>query len=107
MKLKREKTKPVEDKPHNQSRAAIINKRKELMKELHDSVDYNNLKFEYVDKKNDHVSFYEYRNSKELFNVIKDNQIRFDDVIKKQEEFLYKLNNIKIGKKNIWTKRDN
>ena len=53
------------------------------MKELHDSVDYNNLKFEYVDKKNDHVSFYEYRNSKELFNVIKDNQIRFDDVIKK------------------------
>ena len=101
MKLKREKTKAVEDKPHNQSRAAIINKRKELMKELHDSVDYNNLKFEYVDKKNDHVSFYEYRNSKELFNVIKDNQIRFDDVIKKQEEFLYKLNNIKIGKKNI------
>ena len=51
-----EETKPIEDKPNNQSRAAIIfsdliNKRKELMKELHDNVDYNNLKFEYVDKK--------------------------------------------------------
>ena len=48
--------KPIEDKPNNQSRAAVIfsdliNKRKELMKELHDNVDYNNLKFEYVDKK--------------------------------------------------------
>ena len=51
-----EETKPIEDKPNNQSRAAIIfrdliNKRKELMKELHDNVDYNYLKFEYVDKK--------------------------------------------------------
>ena len=49
-------TKPIEDKPNNQSRAAVIfsdliNKRKELMKELHDNIDYNNLKFEYVDKK--------------------------------------------------------
>ena len=50
------KLKPIEDKPNNQSRAAVIfsdliNKRKELMKELHDNVDYNYLKFEYVDKK--------------------------------------------------------
>ena len=52
LKLK-EETKPIEDKPNNQSRATIIfneliNKRKELMSELYDSVDYNNLKFEYV-----------------------------------------------------------
>ena len=52
LKLK-EETKPTEDKPNNQSRATIIfneliNKRKELMSELYDSVDYNNLKFEYV-----------------------------------------------------------
>ena len=52
MKLK-EETKPTEDKSNNQSRATIIfneliNKRKELINELYDSVDYNNLKFEYV-----------------------------------------------------------
>ena len=49
----KEQTKPIEDKSNNQSRATIIfndliNKRKELMSELYDSVDYNNLKFEYV-----------------------------------------------------------
>ena len=47
----KEETKPIEDKPNNQSRATIIfddliNKRKEIMSELYDSVDYNNLKFE-------------------------------------------------------------
>ena len=40
------------------------------MSELYDSVDYNNLKFEYVGPTKD-VSFYEYRDSKELFNAIK------------------------------------
>ena len=98
----KEETKPIEDKP-NKSRATIIfneliNKRKDLMKELHDSVDYNNLKFEYVGPTKD-VSFYEYKDSKELFNVIKDNQINFDDAVKRQNEFLNKLSNIKIGKK--------
>ena len=49
----KEETKPTEDKSNNQPRVEIIfnklfNKRKELMRELHDSVDYNNLKFEYV-----------------------------------------------------------
>ena len=37
--------------------------------------------------------------SKELFNAIKDNQIKFGDVKNKQNEFLNKLSNIKIGKK--------
>ena len=50
------------------------------------------------------VSFYEYRDSKELFNAIKDNQINFDDAVKRQNEYLNKLCNIKIGKKNLQNK---
>ena len=70
------------------------------MKELYDKVDYNKLKFEYVCPTKD-VSFYEYKDSKELFNAIKDNQINFDDAVKRQNEFLNKLSNIKIGKKTL------
>ena len=40
------------------------------MSELYDSVNYNNLKFEYVGPTKV-VSFYEYRDSKELFNAKK------------------------------------
>ena len=76
------------------------------MSELHDSVDYNNLRFEYVDHPKD-VSFCEYMNSKELFNAIKNNQIKFSEARIKQNEFLNKLANIKIGKKNSRTKRSN
>ena len=36
--------------------------------------------------------------SKELFNKIKNNQIKFSEVNNKQNEFLNKLTNIKIGK---------
>ena len=68
------------------------------MSELHDSVDYNNLKFEYVGPTKD-VSFYEYMDSKELFNAIKNNQIRFNDVLKRQDGFLNKLSDVKMGKK--------
>ena len=73
----KEQTKPSEDKSNNKSEVAIIfdnliNKRKGLMKELYDSVDYDNLKFEYVGPNKD-VSFYEHKDSKELFNAIKDN----------------------------------
>ena len=49
------------------------------------------------------MSFYGYKNSKELFNIIKNNQINFDDALKRQNEFLNKLSNIKIGKKNFRT----
>ena len=70
------------------------------MSELYDRVDYNNLKFEYVSKNKD-VSFYEYMDSKELFNAIKNNQIKFSEVKNKQNEFLNKLSNIKIGKKTL------
>ena len=68
------------------------------MRELHDNVDYNNLKFEYVGSSKN-VSFYEYMDSKELFNAIKNIQIKFSEVKNKQNEFLNKLSNIKIGKK--------
>ena len=102
MKLK-EQTKPIEDKSNNQSKATIIfdnliNKRKKVMQELHDSVDYNNLKSEYVGSAKD-VSFYEYMDSIELFNAIKNSQIKFSEVRNKQNEFLNKLSSIKIGKK--------
>ena len=68
------------------------------MKELYDKVDYNNLKFEYVGPTKD-VSFYEYKDSKEPFNAIKNNQIKFSQVKNKQNEFLNKLRNVYIGKK--------
>ena len=68
------------------------------MSELYDSIDYNNLKFDYVGPTK-YVSFYGYMNSKELFNAIKNNQIKFSEVKNKQNEFLNKLSNIKIGKK--------
>ena len=37
--------------------------------------------------------------SKELFNAIKNNQIKFSEVKNKQDNFLKKLNEVKIGKK--------
>ena len=64
----------------------------------YDSVDYKNIKFQYLGPfKN--VSFYEYVDSKELLNAIKNNQIKFSEVKNKQNEFLNKFSNIKIGKK--------
>ena len=68
------------------------------MSKLYDSVDYNNLKFEYVGPTKD-VSFYEYMDSKELFNEIKKNQINFNDVHKRQNKLLNKTSDVKIGKK--------
>ena len=98
-------TKLIEDESNNQSKATIIfneliNKRKELMSELYDSVDYNNLKIEYVGSAKD-VSFYEYKDSKELFNMIKNSQIKFSDAKNKQNNFLKKLNEVKMGNKTI------
>ena len=68
------------------------------MSELHNSVDYNNLKFKYVGPTKD-VSFYEYMDSKELFNARKNSQIKFNEVKNKQNNFLKNLNEVKIGKK--------
>ena len=71
------------------------------MKELYDKVDCKNLNFKHVDKKNVDVSFYVYKNSKDFFNIIKNDQINFDDASKRQNEFLNKLSNIKIVKNTL------
>ena len=76
-----------------------------MMSHLHDSIDQNNLKFEYVGPTKD-VRFYEYMDSEELFNAIKNNQISFNDALKRQNEFLNKLSNGKIGKKTLEQKKD-
>ena len=67
------------------------------MTKLHDSVDYNNLEVEHMTKAKD-VSFDEYRDSKELFNAIKDGKIGFSEVKNKDNYFLSKITNIKIGR---------
>ena len=100
----KEETRPIDDKSNNKSKATIIfngliNKRKALTKKLRDSVDYNNLKLEYVGPTKD-VSFYEFKDSIERFNEIKNSQNKFSKVKNKQKVFLNKLNTIKIGKKN-------
>ena len=43
--------------------------------------------------------------SQELFNTIKNNPINFSVVRNKKNEFLNKLSDIKIGKKNYRTKK--
>ena len=53
------------------------------MSEIYDSVDYNNLRFEYVGPTKD-ASFYEYMDSKELCNSIKSSKIKFDEAKNKQ-----------------------
>ena len=88
----KEETKPIKDAPNNQSRATIIfndliNKRKKIMSELYDSADYKKLTFEYVGSTKD-VSFYEQRDSKELFNGIKSLNLKFDDATEKSKRFL-------------------
>ena len=50
--------------------------------------------------------FYGYTNSKELFNARKNNQIKFSEVKNKQNQFLNKLSNIKIGKKTAEQRSD-
>ena len=65
---------------------------------MYNSFDKNNFKFEYVGPTED-VSFYEYMDSKELFNKIENNQLKFDDALKRQGEWLKKINEIKIGEK--------
>ena len=68
------------------------------MSKLYESVDYNNLKFEFVGPTKD-INVYEYFDSRKLFNAINNNQIKFSEVKNKQDNFLKKLNEVKIGKK--------
>ena len=75
----------------------ILQQKKSLLNELCESFDKDKSKFEYVGSTKD-VSFYEYMDSKELFNK-KYNQFKFDDALKRQEELLNKTNKVKIGRK--------
>ena len=104
----KELTKAIKDEPfqskmnHNHSRATIvfndlINKKK-ILRELYESVDKNKLYFEYAGSTKD-VRFYEYMDSEELFKELKDNNIRFDEALKKQQELLKKINEVKMGNK--------
>ena len=102
LKLK-EQTKAVEGKSKNQSKATnifkdLIEKRKRVMDELCKSVDMNKLYFKCEGNTKD-IRFYEYMYSKKLVNKIKNNQTKLDDALKKQKDFLNKLNDIKIGRK--------
>ena len=100
----------MKDTSNNQSRATItfnyfINERKKIMNDLYDSVGYKDLKFEYIGPTED-LSFYEYMDSKELFNARKNSRIKFRDAVNKQNEFLNKLNNINISKKKPPSKKE-
>ena len=71
----------------------LLIKEKKITSKLHDSVDYNNLKYEYVGLTKD-ASFYEYKNSKELFNVMKDNKISHVKIGKKTDNQKDVTNNL-------------
>ena len=82
----------------------LVKKRMDIINKLYENVDYNNLKLEYVGSTKD-VSFYKFMDSKELFDRLKTNRIRFDDALKKQNLFLNKLNDVKMGKKTFEQKK--
>ena len=69
------------------------------MNDLYEIVDKNKLKFEYIGNTKD-VSFYEYMDSKELFDKSKNGKLKYDDALKRPEDFLKILNEVKIVKKN-------
>ena len=83
----KEQTKPIKSKSKNQSKAAnifkdLIQKRKRVKNELHENVNMNKSYFRYWGNTKD-VSFYEYMDPNELFDKIKNNQIKLDDALKK------------------------
>ena len=56
------------------------------MNELYESVDKNKLYFEYVGPTKDFMNkFYEYYDSKKLFNEIKNNWLRFYEALKNKK----------------------
>ena len=86
----KEQTKAIEGESNNQSKPTkmfndLVNERKSIMNNLYESVDMNKLYFKYEGNTKD-VSFYEYTDSKELFNKINYNQIKFDDALKKTKK---------------------
>ena len=99
----KEQTKSIEGKSINQSRATTIfnnlfNKRKNIRNELYNAVVTNKLYFEYEGLTKT-VNLFEYMDRKKHFDQLKNGQVKYDDVLKRQEEFLKKLNEAKIGRK--------
>ena len=81
----------------------LLAKEQKMMSELYDSIDCNNLKFKYVCPTKD-VTFYENRDSKELFNATENNQIKVSELTNKQNSVLKKLNEVKMCKKKLMKK---
>ena len=51
------------------------------------------------------VSFNEYCDSKQLFNEMKNNRLKFDRALKGQKQLLKIINEVNIGKKNLLNKK--
>ena len=104
---KNKKLEAIEDKfedKKNQSKASkifnnLIEKRRKILNKLYEDVDMNKSYFKYEGSTKD-VNFNELNYSKQIFNGIKNQLIKFDDGLKKQKESLKKINEVKIGKKN-------
>ena len=102
----KEQTKSIEGKSRNKNNQSIaanifnnlIKKGKSIMNEFYESVDKNKLYFQYVGPTKD-VGFYEYYDSKQRFNEIENNRLRFDETLKKKKEWLNKINEVKMGNK--------
>ena len=93
-----EEIKPNEDESNNQPKSTIIfheliNKRKGLMKELYDNVDYNNLIFKYVSQSND-VSFYDLLQNK-ISNV------KIGEKTDMQNEVIFNLEHFYISREEV------
>ena len=99
----KEQTEAIESKSNNQSKTKtktmfndLSSTKKSVMNKLYQSVDYNNLKFDYVGSTKD-VSFFEYMDSRKHFNKIKNNKISFDDAQKRKKKFVKELSGQKNG----------
>ena len=68
------------------------------MNELYNAVVKNKLHFGYAGLTKN-VNLYEYMDPKKPFNQLKNGQVKYDDVLKRQEELLKKLNEVKIDRK--------
>ena len=65
---------------------------------MYESADKYKLYFEYICRTKD-VSFYEYFDSKELFDEMKNNRLRLDEALKKQKSCWKKIIEVKMGNK--------
>ena len=104
---KNKKLEAIEDKledKNNQSKASkifnnLIEKRRKILNKLYEGVDLNKSYFKYEGSTKD-VNFNESNYSKQISNGMKNQLIKFDDALKKQNESLKKIYEVKIGRSN-------